>query len=413
MTIGGRLCAGEQPGIVSTGLRLGSAEAAFLKREVSGPMSLVIVTGSIAPYTHRLYEAYAEASGEEVTVLGCAAIEPQRAWQISEAKHYKLEVLSGWRHHASYTSHAYFNPSVVSALRRLKPDTVILWGGFSPTMALAAGYARATGTPYGVATDGALATDPGETSRVHGLMRRLLVPSASFGVCASQASVELLARWGLSRERSVVVPIVVAWDGPAEIPGYDARPFDILFAGALNEHIKGALFFADVIDRCCQQGLKPKVRIVGDGPHRDELQARLAQSGVKAQFDGYLQADALPAAYGSAKLLMFPSRGDTWGLVANEAVLCGTPVIGSPHAVSSHELIEPFGVGLVSPLDVEAWAAAASDILSSPERWKQFSRNREDAVRWFSLEKSLAEFTRAVSFAGRSPGLAANVEQAI
>ena len=375
-------------------------------------MSLAIVTGSVAPYTHRLYEAYAEASGEEVTVLACAAIEPQRAWQIPEAKHYKLEVLSGWRRHASYTSHAYFNPSVITALRRLKPDISILWGGFSPTMALAAGYARATGIPYGVATDGALATDPGKTSRVHGLMRRLLVPSASFGVCASQASVDLLARWGLSRERAVVVPIVVAWDSPAEILSYEERPFDILFAGALNEHIKGALFFADVIDSCRRKGLIPKVRIVGDGPLRDELQSRLARSGVTAQFDGYLQADALPAAYASAKLLMFPSRGDTWGLVANEAVLCGTPVIGSPHAVSSQELIEPFGVGLVRPLDIEAWACAATDILSSPERWARFSRDREDAVRWFSLEKSLAEFTRAVSFARRLPGLAANVEQA-
>lgn len=375
-------------------------------------MSIAIVTGSIAPYTHRLYEAYAQATGEALAVLACAAIEPQRAWQVPEPKYYRLEVLPGWRRHASYTSHVYLNPAVVPALRRLKPDIIILSGGFSPTMALAAAYARATGTPYGIAIDGALATDPGETSRAHGLMRRLLVPSAAFGICASQASVELLARWGMPRDRAVVVPIVVAWDRPANPPAYSDRPFDILFSGALNEHIKGVLFFADVIRRCCELGFKPRVRIVGDGPLREELQNRLTDAGIDARFDGYLQADALGEVYASAKLLMFPSRGDTWGLVANEAVLCGTPVLASPHAVSSHELIAPFGVGLVRPLDAGAWADAAIDMLSSPERWAQFSQTRGEAVRWFSLEKSLAGFTRAVSFASRAPKGAASAQQA-
>jgi hypothetical protein len=165
-------------------------------------MSIVIITGSIAPYTHRLYEAYAQASGEGLTVLACAAIEPHRAWQVPEPEYYKLEVLPGWRRHASYTSHVYLNPAVIPALRRLKPDTIILSGSFSPTMALGSVYARATKTPYGIAIDGALATDPGETSLPHAMMRRLLVPSAKFGICASEASVDLLARWGLPRDRA-------------------------------------------------------------------------------------------------------------------------------------------------------------------------------------------------------------------
>jgi glycosyltransferase involved in cell wall biosynthesis len=135
-------------------------------------------------------------------------------------------------------------------------------------------------------------------------------------------------------------------------------------------------------------------------------------AGVEAQFDGYVQAAALPEIYGSAKVLMFPSRGDAWGLVANEAVLCGTPVLASPHAVSSHELVQPFEVGLVRPLDVQAWTEAAMAMLSSPERWAQFMQRRDQAVEWFSLEKSLAGFTRAVALARCPRETAASAPQA-
>src|SRR5690606_30551165 len=129
--------------------------------------------------------------------------------------------------------------------------------------------------------------------------------------------------------RAIVVPIVVAWDAPAVRPAFEDRAFDILFSGALNEETKGVLFFADVITRCCELGFRPRVRIAGDGPQRDALEKRFVAAGVDVQFDGYVQAAELPEVYGSARLLMFPSRGDAWGLVANEAVLCGTPVLAS------------------------------------------------------------------------------------
>src|SRR3712207_8898759 len=40
-------------------------------------------------------------------------------------------------------------------------------------------------------------------------------------------------------------------------------------------------------------------------------------------------------------------RSDPWGLVANEALQCGTPIIVSPHARAAHELVAPFGAGRI------------------------------------------------------------------
>jgi glycosyltransferase involved in cell wall biosynthesis len=359
-------------------------------------MSIVLVTGVLAPYTQRLYESFAETHGADMTVLVCETLEPQRQWVLPQPKHIKVLVLPGLRRHVSYTRHVYFNPSVVTALMRLKPSVLIV-EDFSPTMALAALYARATGTPYGIKTDGHRGIDPGETSRVHRAMRRLLVPRARFGICASQDSVALLEHWGLEHGRGRIVPIVVPWDAPDAVPGFDERPFDLLFAGAINEHIKGALFFADVVDRVQKQlGRRVRVRITGQGPLRDELAARLQASGTDAQFDGSLQAQDMAAVYSSAKLLLFPSRGDAWGLVANEAAMCGTPVIGSPAAIASKRLVEASGIGLMRPLDVEAWSDAATEMLVSRGTWERHAANRGVVLREFSLSRSVAALAAAL-----------------
>ena len=359
-------------------------------------MRIAVVTNIIAPYTNRLYDEYAAQSGVDLHVLACADLQPDRKWTVPKATHYELTALRGLQLHSSETSHLYFNPSVVPALHRLQPDIVLIAGHFSPTMMFAVGYARATGRPYGISTDGSLATDPGEYSRPHAWVRRLLIPRASFGIGASKASVELLARWGLPPERCTVVPIVNTWDAPPTLTDFSNRPFDVISSGSVNEARKGVLFLVEVLRACKDAGVDLSLRILGDGPDRAAMLEGLHNAGIKSQFDGYLQQHQLAAAYGSAKLLAFPSRGDAWGLVANEAVVCGTPVLASPHAVSSHELVAAFGVGLVRPLEVFAWRDAIIEMLSSEQHWRGFMSRRTEALASFGLAQSVSALQHAI-----------------
>lgn len=373
-------------------------------------MAIAFVTGTLTPYNRRLYDAFAGTYGEELHVLACTGIEPHRSWAVAPPDHFTLHVLPGLRRHVSDISHVYLNPSVVGHLRRLRPEVIGL-GGFSPTMALAGLYARMTGTPYGIGTDGALLMDPGEHSRPHRLMRQLLVPKAAFGICASDESVRLLARWGLRADRATVVPLVPAWDPPETVPAFSERPFDLLFAGGLNEEIKGALFFTDVVARLRAVLPDLRVRVTGKGPARAEMEARLAALGVATRFDGPLQPEDMPGVFASAKIMLFPSRSDPWGLVANEAVQCGTPVVGSPFAISSPCYLERFGVGLVRPLEVDVFAAAALDMLCSETRWSSFMQRRDEALAWACLAGSARALKRAFDL-GRGRSVAASAPAA-
>jgi glycosyltransferase involved in cell wall biosynthesis len=79
-----------------------------------------------------------------------------------------------------------------------------------------------------------------------------------------------------------------------------------------------------------------RLAIVGDGPMRRDLERHF--KGTATFFSGYLEGDALAAAYASADLFVLPSQTETLGLVLLEAMAAGCPVVacragGVPDAV--------------------------------------------------------------------------------
>ena len=359
-------------------------------------MSIVIIIGSIAPYTNRLYNAYGQKNADTLHVLTCTEKEPHRQWDMPVAKHYTLENLKGFSHHASYISHFYFNPSVIKRLRDLKPKLIIVCD-FSPTMMVARLYGLLTGTPVGIMSDGTLQTDPGLRSFVHRISRKLIIPFAKVGIGASPSSIDFLKHYGLSDEKAFVVPIVTSWDGEKQTVPFKHREYDLLFCGTVDEHTKGASFFSDVVSYCHKQKPDIKVRVVGDGKLREQIEARFNKEGISARFDGFLQADKLPDVYSSSKLFLFPTKGDAWGLVANESLLSGTPVIVSPFAASGKDLIQRFNVGIQTPLNVEQWGNTALSLLASETEWRHFQENRSAAMNWFSLPRSVSQLDKAIN----------------
>ncbi len=70
-----------------------------------------------------------------------------------------------------------------------------------------------------------------------------------------------------------------------------------------------------------------RLAMIGDGPSHAHL--RTVFRDTPTIFTGYLQGDALVAAYRSADAFLFPSTTETFGLVALEAMACGLPVIAA------------------------------------------------------------------------------------
>ena len=107
---------------------------------------------------------------------------------------------------------------------------------------------------------------------------------------------------------------------------------------------KGLNVFADVIEGLEARGIPHRSLVVGDGPAREGLEARLKHT----VFTGYLGGDALARAYASSDVFLFPSDTETFGNVTLEAMASGLPTVCAD-ATGSNALVDHGVTGYLAP----------------------------------------------------------------
>jgi glycosyltransferase involved in cell wall biosynthesis len=108
--------------------------------------------------------------------------------------------------------------------------------------------------------------------------------------------------------------------------------------------------------------------VVGEGEYLPALQDLAGSLGLKnVTFAGAKSPDELARYYAASDIFVFPSLVDVWGLVVNEALCFGLPVLASRHAGASQALIAGSDVGVMfDPLDVEQFAARLGAWIENP-----------------------------------------------
>lgn len=91
--------------------------------------------------------------------------------------------------------------------------------------------------------------------------------------------------------------------------------------------------------------------IAGEGPLRGEMQKEAANLGIseRCRFLGFVNQSQLPAVYTASDVLVLPSSYETFGLVINEAYLCGCPAVVSDRVGAARDLVAPVDPGLIYP----------------------------------------------------------------
>lgn len=109
--------------------------------------------------------------------------------------------------------------------------------------------------------------------------------------------------------------------------------------------------------------------LIGDGALRQALEQQAASLGIAnaVHFKGFKQYDDLPVYYGLAGGFVHVSTVEQWGLVVNEAMAAGLPVIVSRTCGCAEDLVEDGANGwAVDPLDTAAVTARLAE-LASPD----------------------------------------------
>ena len=368
-------------------------------------LRVALVTNIPAPYRLRMFELLAAEPGIELKLFFCSQREPDREWDLRplRALHvYMRERVLAWR---GRFIHA--NPDVWPLLGAFRPDVVITTG-FNPTHLLAFAFAKLRGARHVAMTDGT-AMSEAKLTFVHRWIRRRIYRRTDAFVGASDGSFALYRQYGvpkMSMFKSHLCADNAAFAGVTAIPTvptvptvpHPPRDVDFIFCGRFVAG-KLPLFAIEVAAATAQRLGRPvTLLIVGSG----ELEARmriavdLVSNQVHAHFAGFAAQAALPGHYARAKVLLFPTLGDTWGVVANEACAAGLAVIVSPQAGVAGELVRDGVNGRVLPLDADLWAEAASTLLRDTATWEQMSRRSRQLVLPYTEVNAALGIARAV-----------------
>jgi glycosyltransferase involved in cell wall biosynthesis len=141
----------------------------------------------------------------------------------------------------------------------------------------------------------------------------------------------------------------------------------LLFAGKLVP-FKRPIDLVMAAARGLSQGVKVEVMVAGSGQLASQLETAAVSSGVRLHLLGFRNQTEMPAAYAAADCLVLPSDGrETWGLVANEALACGRPIVVSSACGCAPDLARDGNVGRTFPTgDPKALADAVAQLAASP-----------------------------------------------
>lgn len=132
-----------------------------------------------------------------------------------------------------------------------------------------------------------------------------------------------------------------------------------------------------------------KLVIVGEGiPHYRELKMLTNDLGLKdkVMFLGFISKSWLPSLYNEAKVFVFPSQYEGFGLPPLEAMACGTPVVTS-NTSSLPEVVSDAGL-LIDPYNIDELVEAMERSITDQKLRHELIEKGLQRVKHFSWERS-------------------------
>jgi glycosyltransferase involved in cell wall biosynthesis len=143
----------------------------------------------------------------------------------------------------------------------------------------------------------------------------------------------------------------------------------------------------------------PYLVIVGDGEERANLEAQVTRHGVQdVRFAGFRNQSELPRFFQMADVFVLPSRHEPWGLIVNESMASGCPVIVSTDVGSHADLVTDGVEGCVYPVgDVNALHTALQRVLASPETSRAMGEAARNRMSTWSFEQDVQALRAALA----------------
>ena len=182
----------------------------------------------------------------------------------------------------------------------------------------------------------------------------------------------------------------------------ESDPITFFFCGQMIRR-KGVDLLLLAFDRLIAAGLDAKLLLVGREADLSEFLAMVSPVGQsRIRYEGFQPPECLPGYFAKSDVFVLPSRHDGWGVVINQAMAAGLPIITSDAAGAGLDLVQHGINGMrVEAGDVDALYRAMEMIARNPSlvrQWGERSRERArditpeaGAEKWAQVFEKLQE----------------------
>ena len=130
-----------------------------------------------------------------------------------------------------------------------------------------------------------------------------------------------------------------------------------------------------------------KLWIVGEGPEHARLKALIEHHDLEGEISllGHMHPDQLVGLYQRARAFVFPTLMDHWGLVVNEAMASGLPILCSKYAGCYLDLIRPENGLIFDPLERNSFAKALAEFWNHRNEWLKMGAYSQEIISTYTL----------------------------
>lgn len=370
-----------------------------------------IIHNIIAPYRVPLFNKISSWRGIDLEVLFYAKTEKNRAWNVPKNLNFKYKIIPGlnlWLRNRA----VYIKPYLFFYLLKRNPEYVIV-GGFSFAALLALLYCKifnkrlllwSDATPFSERT----------TGKIRNAIRRILVRNSSAFIASGTEARKYFISLGAYPEKVAISIFTLdvehfssccrkLFSKREEIKtrkGLSGRI--ILYSGQLIKR-KGVIYLLKAFKILQESMDNISLSILGSGKCEKELKDYCLENKLKVSFAGFVQQDSLPEYFTIAELFVFPSLNDQWGVVINEAIATGLPIICSKWVGAAKDLIKNDVNGyIINPQDVDTLVQKMKELLQDDKKRLEMGRKSQEMMKLCTIDKATNGFIHAIILASKA-----------
>lgn len=289
-------------------------------------------------------------------------------------------------------------PVAIKYLHNGNFDGIIIGGYSTPTAILSIQYLAMHRMPFMLNSDGGMVKDDG---KIKYAVKRYLISRASAWLSTGKTTDEYLIHYGAKQDRIRRYPFTSL--RAADIL---AKPVDegekailrlelgmtekkIVLSVGQFIHRKGFDVLIKASDNLSDD---VGVYIVGGEPTPEYLMMKDDLKLDRVHFIGFKQKDELKKYYAAADLFVLPTREDIWGLVVNEAMAAGLPIVATNRCNAGLELVSDGVNGYIIPIDdAAALAERINEVFANPIKQKAMAEASLRIISNYTIENMAAE----------------------